>query len=203
MNSAPSLVVLAFLFTACASEPQAPAADGSVAMRDPGLQDFAEQPVAADSAVAPIPFTAAQIREGCAPGTVLVQRIDMQGLPSMLQTTRFLKGDAERVTFESMTVTEDGTPAGERVEAETTWTELRDHARFPAELTTRSETTCEVVAGTYDCWLYTVDHSTAEKRQIDRLYFARELPGPPILFETEHDGTVVMRLELTELHRDG
>ena len=199
-------LLVAALLSACATE-RADSSSEDVA-RDLARADLAtaapEPTASADPTVAPLPFTADQIRAGCAPGTVMVQRITADGVPSMLRTTHFLAGDAERVTFKATTVTEaDGQPAGPPQEAESTWAELLDHARFPAEITTRTESTCEVPAGSFDCWLYTVDRSTAEGVQIDRLYFAHELPGPPILFESERDGRVILRLELTEIRGEG
>lgn len=199
------LVLLSWL-AACASSGSGAAgepASAAGADRDLAVQDLAADTERnPDPSVATIPFTAAQIRAGCAPGTVMVQRIASEGAPTVLRTTRFLRGDDERVAMEATTTLEDGTPAGPPQEVEAAWAELRDHARFPAAMTTRTRATCEVPAGAFDCWLYTIDRSDEDGAVVDRLYFAPAHPGPPVLFETERDGRVVMRMELLELRHE-
>ncbi len=46
--------------------------------------------------------------------------------------------------------------------------------------------------GTFECLLYTVD----DGRSVARFWFARDLPGMPIVMETEVGGTVVFRMTM-------
>jgi hypothetical protein len=205
MRSPRLLAPLALLswLAACASSGSGAAGEPAGADRDLAVQDLAADAERnPDPSVATLPFTAAEIRGGCAPGTVMIQRITSEGAPAVLRTTRFVRGDEQQVVMEATTTLEDGTPAGPPQEVQSAWTELRDHARFPAAMTTRSRATCEVPAGAFDCWLYTVDRSGEDGAVVDRLYFAPAHPGPPVLFETERDGRVVMRMELVELRRE-
>jgi hypothetical protein len=81
--------------------------------------------------------------------------------------------------------------------------QLRDHAAFPAERTTRTEASCRVQAGSYECWEYVVEQGEGEDGRpiVSRFWFAHSKPGPPVLMETLHGGTRVLRMELVEERR--
>ena len=80
-----------------------------------------------------------------------------------------------------------------------TWAELMGHAAFPAAQTTREDASVEVPAGRFDTWLYTVEDSAEDGTpQVKRYHFARNLPGPPVLFTIEQGGAEVFRMALLE-----
>ncbi len=148
--------------------------------------------------MAPTPYSAEQIREANPPGTVLVFRIEEPPAPPVLNVMRFTSGDAQGVIVENQTLTEDRTPIGELVVSESSWTELRDHAAFPASKTQRTETRCEVPSGTYSCLLYSVQSEEDGTPITSRFFFADTKPGPPVCYEREQAGQVTFRMVLLE-----
>ena len=150
---------------------------------------------------APTPYTADQIRAANPVGTVLVYRIQQTGTPTVVRTMEFVRDDPNGARITSLTVTEGGAPMDTPTDADALWTELRDHAVFPAARTVRSRRSCTVPGGSFECMLYTV---TAEEEGIptlSRYWFALRRPGPPVLLETEKGGVVVFRMELMDVRR--
>lgn len=147
----------------------------------------------------PTPYTAAQIQESCAPGTVVVFRVETPGGPAMLQSTEFVGDDGENATFVARSTDAAGGPLGEPREATAPWSALRDHASFPASAATREPTRCTTALGTFDGWLYVhTERVEGQPDQVHRFWFAHDLPGPPLLVETSVGGEVVMRMEMVE-----
>jgi hypothetical protein len=190
-SSRPLLIAAAALLAAvlvgCASDP-APAPDES-------------GPVTAEP-MAPTPYTADQIREGNPAGTFLVFRIETTDAPVMQRWMQFVSTDAEGAVVEGGVQDERGAAIGATERQESTWQELRDHAAFPEAKTTRSEVTCEVRSGRFECWLYTVETEEEGAVVTSRFYFAKDRPGPPVLVVTEGDAAT-MRMELIEDSRGG
>ena len=60
------------------------------------------------------------------------------------------------------------------------WEDLRLHASFPAEATTITEEAVTTDLGTFDCLRYDV----VRGERVDRFWFAKDLPGMPIVSET-------------------
>ncbi len=89
----------------------------------------------------------------------------------------------------------DGRPKGEPKTQTHTWSELRDHALFPAANTTIEDIVQKTPAGEFDCWLYTVQTEAGERR----FYFAKDKPGAPIEYGTWKDGEPVQRTVLMEV----
>ena len=145
---------------------------------------------------APTPYTAEEIRAANPVGTVLVYRIQQTGAPAVVRTMVFVRADSNGARIASSTVTEGGAPVGAATEAEALWTELRDHAAFPAARTVRSRSSCAVPGGSFDCQLYTVTDEEDGVPTLSRYWFALERPGPPVLLETKKGGAVVFRMEL-------
>jgi len=144
----------------------------------------------------PTPYTADQIRDAHPSGTVLRFRVTTPAMGVVTQSMLFSESDAEGTTVRQRNE-KDGKLVGEEAVQRAGWQELRDHALFDAEMTTRETASVTVPAGTYDCWLYTM-RQVALPGVVQRLYFAHKKPGPPVLLVTETDGEEVLRMELLE-----
>ena len=81
-------------------------------------------------------------------------------------------------------------PTAERTSA---WAELRDHARFEVDRAERSQGQLLHPLGTLEVWLYVVQGE--QQGLLERYWFAKELPGPPVRFTVEAGGTEVFRME--------
>lgn len=148
--------------------------------------------------LAPYPFTPEQIRLANPPKTVLVHR--MEGAAgTFLQTMSFLRpANEERTSIQIKRMNENGRTISQPEESTATWEELRDHASFPAARTVRTQDRVETPAGTFDCWLYTVEGENPDNPVFARFWFALDQPGPPVVYETEQDGRVLTRMVLLE-----
>jgi hypothetical protein len=143
-------------------------------------------------AIAPRPFTAEQIRDAMPAGAEIRYRWEKDGQPPTVSLWTVTASDAGACTIRSETFAEDGTPAADAKSGTSRWTELMEHATFPADATTRTETAVEVPAGRFDAWLYEVRRAG----KVERFYFAKSLPGPPVLLVVEQDGRPVLRMSL-------
>jgi hypothetical protein len=138
---------------------------------------------------APQLFTVEQLREGIPAGRVIELRMEVEGKPTTVQHWEFTKVDESGATIHSITKDESGTVLADET-GTSTWAELHSHAKFPAATTTiEDNVSLTVPAGTFTTRLYTVTVDGATRK----LWFASELPGPPVQFTTEKDGKVVMR----------
>jgi len=136
------------------------------------------------------PYTAAQIRDATKPGRTYRYRVEAEGLPAGQKTMTFTSVDAAGAE-----VSTDGA-APTRV----TWDELRKHAEFPEPVVSTREEKITVPAGTFDCTVYVVQGEPGEVRTF---YFAKALPGAPVLFFTTKDGKRVMTSTLVEHRASG
>lgn len=146
---------------------------------------------------APTPFTAAQIRAACPDGRLSIFRLEAQGAPPMRQVFRFLESDAAGTVLEVEVRDAEGTvlsPA--RRMPKQPWTALQAHASYPLEQTVITEETIEVEAGAYECFLYTVTRPGDGPARVDRYWFAKALPGPPVLMRSHVGDEVVSTMEL-------
>ncbi|HEY4060107.1 MAG TPA: hypothetical protein VGM39_26010 [Kofleriaceae bacterium] len=138
---------------------------------------------------APMLFTVDQLRAGCPQGRKIELRIEMAGKPAVVEDWEFIKVDKVGATIHSVTHGEDGEPISEETST-SKWTDLHQHAKFPAATTTIDDKVeLTIPAGTYTTRLYTVTDGATTKR----FWFAVDLPGPPVQFSTETNGTLVMR----------
>jgi len=147
-----------------------------------------------DTAVAPgemhpSPFTAAQIRDATKAGRTYRFKVETPDAPATERVMTFTKVDAEGAELAT-----SGEPP-KRV----TWEALRKHAEFPAANVTVHEEKVTVPAGTFDCVVYVV---IGEGGEVRTFYFAKSLPGAPVLFFTNKDAKRVMTSTLVE-HRAG
>ena len=137
-------------------------------------------------------FDVAQLREGNRPGRVIEIRMEIEGKPTTIQRVEFTGATATDATMTSVTRDEAGNVLSEET-ATAPWAELHEHGKFPAAATTiQDNVSVTVPAGTFETRLYTVKAGDA----IRRLWFSVELPGPPVQFETEQAGKVVMRAQM-------
>ncbi len=148
---------------------------------------------------APTPFSAAEIRAACRPGRSNLSRVSRPGRQDSLKEFRFVEWTEERGTHETLRRSSDRTPLGEPKRATTTWAEFQAHASFKADVTTIFEEEITVPAGTFRCDLYRVRN--AERNLETEVWFAHELPGPPILMVHTQAGREIMRMVLVEFKR--
>jgi len=142
----------------------------------------------------PTPFSAAQIREACAPGRSNRFRVT-SGAATSVTVWEFFAGDDAGGWGRSWSEATDGTPGDDVSESYSTWEDLQGHASYPMDRTTVEPALLEIAAGAFECWLY---QSSTDDGSLTRAWFARNLPGPPVLFEMVADGQVVNRSELIE-----
>jgi hypothetical protein len=123
----------------------------------------------------PTPYTAEQIRDASRPGRTYTWRVEQSGKPAVEHVVEFRRVDADGAELSS-----DG--QSKRV----TWEELRQHAEFPRAAVTTREETVTVPAGTYECIVYVVERRAAN--ETFTFYFAKAMPGAPVLFFTDSAG---------------
>ncbi|MCP3903586.1 MAG: hypothetical protein GY715_08105 [Planctomycetes bacterium] len=165
-----------------------------------------------DGSLTPPPYSAEAIRRANPTGTQLVFRVEQPGQPSVLHAMQFVSTSAAGAVIVSEDRTLDGTPIGESERSEATWEELRDHAAFPSDRTTRSLATRDVPAGRFECWAYAVVVELTDEEieklggdpgpVTNRFYFAYDRPGPPVEFTTVHGNTPIMRSVLLRDNRN-
>jgi hypothetical protein len=130
-------------------------------------------PVAADG-LAPPPFTAAQIRAATRNGRTYRYRVEAPGQPPRERVLTFSKVDAEGAELYA-----GGEPK------HVAWTELQKDAEFPKERVTVREDAVKLPGGKFKCIVYEVQGAAGETATY---FFAKSLPGAPVLFFTEQDG---------------
>lgn len=141
------------------------------------------------------PFTVEQIRDEWQPGlTILMQTQAPQG--GALERWVVLTADESAAEIEFTQVDQDGKPAGDPRVARSTWIELRNHATFPAASASREETTLETALGELEGWLYRVRDDNAGT--VTEYFFARSLPGAPVMMRVLNNGQPVMQLAQIE-----
>jgi hypothetical protein len=158
-------------------------------------------PASSEAALAPIPYTAAEIAAGNPTGRWRTyRRQEGEGAPVLVRTT-FTNSTADATTFEQVPVDESGAPQGEPSTSSATWEELRQHAAFPAGSTTIEDEEIEVPAGRYPTRRYVVTELAPEGARTSRFWFATDLAiaGPPVRMEIEVGGAVVSRMELVAI----
>ena len=178
-------MVLVLLALACAPKSPEPAAAGAPAAA----------PVAAlPDGTLPRPFTAGQLHDALPHGSRIVLSVAAAGQPTVER--RFTFVDPTDTTTTVVTeVWADGARVGEAERESVAWADLVEHAAFPAAAATRTDTVVDVPLGHLDAWLYTVTEVGDDGvPTVSRYWFARSLPGPPVLFTVERGGVEVMRL---------
>lgn len=126
--------------------------------------------------LAPTPFTAEEIREGCPEGRTVRLRVEPAAGESHVRVQRFTDCDRDGATFERSRVSLAGELIGEVEAARMSWLNLQRHAAFPRAHTTIEPELLRLPVGDLECLRYTVrrDGATAV------FWFARSLPGMPV-----------------------
>lgn len=126
--------------------------------------------------MAPTPFTAAEIRDGCPQGRTVTVRAQHADGPPRLETTRWVSCDDEGAVMEKTVHDSSGEGVAERESYRMAWRELQAHAAFPRDRTEITRETIVTEAGLFECLRYSVE---GEEGGSD-FWFALELPGMPI-----------------------
>ena len=145
--------------------------------------------------MASTPYTAAEIRETCKVGHTIVFRSEVPGKPTTRQTIRFVATDVDGAETDSSSTDDSGQPRGAPKRTHATWEELRRHAQFPRARTTVVDERVTTPAGTFDASKYVV----RDGDEVKTFYFAKTLPGPPVLFFTEKAGTRLITSTMVEV----
>jgi hypothetical protein len=148
-------------------------------------------PAQADSAILERPFTAEQIREGAEPGKVIeLLRRTPEG--ETRERWTIVAADADGVSIEHADLDAGGAVIGRPPVRRSTWIELRDHATFPADRSTRVATRRTTPLGELSGWLYTTRDPAAGT--VSEYFFATEYPGAPVEVRVTKDGAIVYEM---------
>ncbi|REJ73862.1 MAG: hypothetical protein DWQ36_03315 [Acidobacteria bacterium] len=131
----------------------------------------------------PTPYSAEQIRDAWSEGFWLDTRTTTaEG--SRVGRTVVTAWSAEGCEMVEQPVAEDGSLGPASPVYRAAWTELRDHAKFPAQRARRERVRRSTPLGQLDGWLYTVDQPPAEdgSPMVRELFFPDALPGAPVFF---------------------
>lgn len=139
----------------------------------------------------PTPFSAEQIRDEWVAGLEVVMRRRTSS-DEAFERWRVVAADAEGVEIEVVPVDAAGEPAGEMQTRRSTWTELRDHARYPTSVAARERVTRDTPLGELEGWLYTL--SDPKAGTTSELFFADALPGAPVEMTVRSSDQVMFEL---------
>lgn len=163
------------------------------------LAACATTPPAADDNFAPRMFDADQLRDGLPAGTAIRFRFEVEGAPVVIERWAFVSSTSTVTTIETERFAEDGTALGPKERGTSAWAELAEHGHFPADKTTYEEVELEATIGKKKCRLYKVQGKDAQgEATSSSFYFAWDLPGPPIRFETWKNGKRIFLGEMLE-----
>jgi hypothetical protein len=157
-----------------------------------GAPEAAAAPPAPGETSTP-PFSAEQIRGAMPVGTRITFRMEGSGEKPFVQEMTVTAADAEGCTIHDRKLEEDGKLLADEGAKTTRWTELESHGRFPAALTTRTDSSVEVPAGRFDTWYYVVQPAKAGEPEM-RMHFSRTIAGPPISMEVVRGDAVLMKM---------
>jgi hypothetical protein len=143
--------------------------------------------------ITPPPFTAEEIRQATAIGRTYVFRVEQSAKLPILRTMKFVAVTESGATVETTEHNEKQTKEEKKTKptpqvSNPTWAELEKHAHFPAKNTQRTEAKVKTPWGEWDGWLFTVTRNEGGKSQTDRFWFAKDLPGAPVRWESIVDG---------------
>jgi hypothetical protein len=193
-RSVPMMLVILVLTTGCqrAENP----ADGPQPIAHPSSAATNELDPN-DPTILKRPFTAEEIRAEMIEGfSVLLRRSTPE--TTSLERWTVVKADDEGVEIEYTTVAEDGTLAGEPSIQRSSWIELRDHATFAAETSTREWASRSTAFGELEGWLYRVER---EDGTVQEFFFVPTMPGAPVLMGVLEGQNAILELEQLERQR--
>ncbi|MCK5221471.1 MAG: hypothetical protein KAR14_07820, partial [Candidatus Aminicenantes bacterium] len=149
---------------------------------------------------APTPFSAEEIRETCQTSTIKYL-LEMKGREDTYQITEFINISKTGSYFNTTTTDKNGKVLSRRRKNYAKWTDLQEHASFPEENTTITTDKIKLEPGEFECFVYTVKTGDS----LNKYYFAKELPGPPVYYEKFQKGESVFRMTLVSnsaLHKE-
>lgn len=148
---------------------------------------------------APRPFTAGQIRGAMPKGHVLRLRMEAAGKPTVIEVWTVVEADAETMTMATQVYGEDGALREDQGAEVAKWSELVEHAAFPAAATLRTEGEAETALGTLATITYEVTKPGDDGVPVvSRFVFAKALPGPPVLLTVTRQGIVLRKMTILE-----
>ena len=109
----------------------------------------------------------------------------MRGKPAKERVLTFVKVDADGCEIF----------AGGDAPRRKGWPSLQKDSEFPKDKVSVREETVKLPGGKFDCMVYEVRGNDGE---VTTYYFARTLPGAPVLFYTEVDGKRVKTTTLLQ-----
>lgn len=145
----------------------------------------------------PTPFSAEQIRIASSNGRRNTFRVEADGVDAHHMCWEFLPGTDATAEFLTWTESIEGERLSEPEVRTASWPELQAHASYPTATTAIESTRITVGAGTFDCWCY----ESGQSESLTRAWFAKDLPGPPVLHESEVGGVIAYRSELVAVDR--
>lgn len=157
----------------------------------------AESPVAGTpAAILPTPCSAEQIREAWQAGL----RVEMRSTAGVVSSQRMtvLAATPETGTIRSEALDAHGVLTAPAEESTVKWSELRDHALFPADKATRGRAECRSRLGVMQGWRYSIPQANGDTLA---MCFADATPGPPVEIELKRGEQVVSRTEHTSYER--
>ena len=145
----------------------------------------------------PTPYSAEQIRAAWQPGfRVETKTTDARG--DSFERMTVLSASEDSGTIRVQPLKADGSADGEAQEFTSSWSELRDHARFDTSAATRERAECRSQLGVLPGWRYA---ATAANGDVLTMCFADATPGPPLEHETRREGKLLSRTEHTLYER--
>jgi hypothetical protein len=182
-HAKPMFLVLVVLFLGCGNADRPEVTAQAAADLDPD-----------DPEILMRPFSAEEIRDEWVPGLrLLMRRTSPEG--TRVERWTVISADDEGVEIEYATIADDGSVEGEPSVARSEWTELRDHASFPAAHSTREWVSRATALGDFEGWLYRVAEPGAAV--VNEFFFVPELPGAPVQMRILEGETTVFELEQT------
>jgi hypothetical protein len=195
------LLLLSFVLPGCAKHPAVGAAAATTTTAPTTAAPTTAAPngtPARTDGTAPRPFTPKQLHDAFGDGAEMRYRITTPA-GTVIKHTTFVAPTDDEVTLRAETLGPDGARLSADDEQHARWTELVDHAAFPAVDTTITDGVAEVPAGRFTTRVYTVNAKAEDGTpEIERYAFVPTLPGPPVLFTIEQGGAEVFRMELVE-----
>lgn len=177
-------MTLALLTASCASAPPAPGASAPVVAAT--VPEICEPP-----------FTAAQIHAATHPGRTYDFEMEQVGAPVVGVRLRFSEVHDGYARLERSAFDAEGQAVGPTESSTVTWDDLVRHAAWPRAATTIEPAHITVPIGEFDdAVLYTVREDEGGKAKVTRAWFARSMPGAPLVHVVSVDGVDVAKMRL-------
>jgi hypothetical protein len=120
--------------------------------------------------------------------------VEVPGKPLLFRVLAFENGSEESTELVSTQVDSKGRPFGEQRQLRARWKALQAHASFPKGVTTIRAVTVVTAGGVFPSWLYEVRGRGGQ--EVERYWFAKSLPGPPVQYERHVAGKLAFRMTL-------